>query len=665
MPRVWPLDAAVPQGPWLHAATHDANEEAGGAPPKRNEYLGKTMKLHRITITNFRSFKGEQSFHFPEEPGLYFMQGINELEPRLEGNGTGKSTIWDALLWCLYGKTSLGLKAGDVCNWEAEKGAKVELDYSLNEHVLYTCTRSWKPNAWTLRYEADHITDEEVIDLTKDESNAILNDLRLEFTPFLHCILMAQSQPMFLDLKHDQQAALFSEVMGLDHWIDFSAKASKKASAQDIKSRGLERQHAEVKGRIDAQQDFQGSIETFETDREFELSGYIKPYADGCEQLRVLKVALQEAEALDTKYRDAYKDARYDMEDYQEKVTKPAAKTYEALRRELAIACARADDASAEHRKAEETTECPTCKTPFNKVEHRKHADALLRKWHQAHTTELEKEREVADADAAMDSLGKKGTKLLEAFGRANDRLNSAEQSVQTQRMAILRVERELDQIEAEVEKIEKRVNPFLEVQEKAKVEGKRLREDLAALGVQLDQSVEKYNLYSFWVRGFKELRLQLIAEALTELEIEVNSCVTALGLVNWELRFQVDRETKGGSIQRGFSVQVQSPLNPKPTPWEAWSGGEKQRLRLAATMGLSNLIRSRMGVELDLEVWDEPSTALSPQGVKDLLEALEHRARQEQRVIWVVDHTAHSFGGFAGGATITKTRKGSSIQQY
>ena len=176
---------------------------------------------------------------------------------------------------------------------------------------------------------------------------------------------------------------------------------------------------------------------------------------------------------------------------------------------------------------------------------------------------------------------------------------------------------------------------------------------------------MERYSLYSFWVRGFKDLRLQLIAEALTELEIEVNSCVTALGLIDWELKFQVDRETASGTISRGFTVSVISPYNNKPVPWESWSGGESQRLRIAATMGLSNLIRSRTGTELALEVWDEPSTALSQQGVHDLLEALNHRANTEQRPIWIVDHTSHSFGGFAGGATITKRKSGSVIEQY
>jgi DNA repair exonuclease SbcCD ATPase subunit len=617
------------------------------------------MQLHRITITNFRSFKGEQTFRFPEEPGLYFMQGVNALEPRLEANGSGKSTIWEALLWCLYGKTSRGLKAGDVCNWDADKGTKVEFAYQMQDNIsIKVMTRTWKPNSWT-------VTDlfGKTIDLTKDEQS--LSDIRLEFMPFLHCILMAQSQPMFLDLKHDAQASLFSEVLGLDHWIDYSSAASKRATAQDMESRQLERRLSEVTGRIDAQQDFKGSIEGFETDREFELSGFVKPYHDGCAQLRVLKNVEQDAIALETKRRTDYKVARDLLDLFQNDTFKPAQKAYDELRTQLRVAIARADDLDAAWLRVKEQKDCPTCKRPLDRTEHAEHMRLHEKAWRAANAIELGLEDQVSKAEAALDGMSRAGVKLLDAFNKATDALGLAEQSVKTQRMAILRVGKELDDLESQVEAIEKRVNPFLEVQAKAKEEGKRLRAERVEIQEALDQSSGKHRLYSYWVRGFKELRLQLIAEALTELEIEVNSCVTALGLVDWELKFEVDRETKGGSIARGFSVQVISPNGSKPTPWEAWSGGESQRLRLAATMGLSNLIRSRMGVELDLEVWDEPSTALSPQGVRDLLEALEHRAHQEQRIIFVVDHTAHAFGGFAGGATITKTRKGSSIEQY
>ena len=122
-----------------------------------------------LRITRFRSFKETQTFTFPERAGLYFMQGVNEVEPRLQANGAGKTTIWEALTWLWFGKLSTGLKAGDICNWDSDEGTKVQFDYMIEGEgdCLYTLTRTWKPNTWTLLYRAEHITNEEAIDLTK------------------------------------------------------------------------------------------------------------------------------------------------------------------------------------------------------------------------------------------------------------------------------------------------------------------------------------------------------------------------------------------------------------------------------------------------------------------------------------------------------------------
>lgn len=624
------------------------------------------MKLLSVRICNFRSFQSEQTFSFPDGPGLYFMQGINEAEPRLQANGAGKSTIWDAILWCIFAKTSRGLKAGDVCNWNVDKGAEVSVDLFNEDDPLtvWTVTRSWKPNRWILSHISERITDEEVIDLTKDPDNLLMHWLRLEFTPFLHSILMAQGQPMFLDLKHDQQAALFSEVLGLDHWLEYSSAASRKASAQDMQTRVLERRLSEVMGRLDGQRDFQGSVSQFEEERKARLREIETPYVRALEDRREKTVQLETLKEDVIRARTKFQRFVQKLDDIEPRM-KEHADLLTNITRDLDRAEVEWLNAQDMLKGVRESEVCPTCHRAVDKDSHERH---LL----DAEAKEALLDMKVQKITKTRNQHIKDGKGLVTEYDqvagskkKAGDELDAAEQAVSRTRQAILAIDKQLDSLEAEADRVTNEVNPFLEVQEQAKEEGRRLRQDHEQIRKELDASSEAYSLYSYWVRGFKELRLFLIAEALTELEIEVNSCVTALGLVNWELRFQVDRETKGGSIQRGFSVQVVSPNNTKITPWEAWSGGESQRLRLAANMGLANLIRSRMGVELDLEVWDEPSTALSPQGVQDLLGALEHRAQQEQRQIWVVDHTAHSFGGFAGGATITKTKEGSSISQY
>lgn len=626
-----------------------------------------TMVLDKIIIANFRSFTDEQEFVFPKAPGLYFMQGINEVEPRLGANGAGKSTIWDALTWCLFGKTSRGLKAGDVCHWGSKKGTKVVLSlYDTEQGIGYEVTRTWGPIRWTLRsYDmtGEHHDFDDTIDLAKDASNPILGLLRLEFLPFLNCILTAQGQPMFLDQKSEAQAGLFSDVLGLDRWLAYAGVASSKASAQDSISRVLERRLAGLKGQLGAirQDDLTISIKDWEKDRARRLDEIEAQYKKMLAQVDALKVQQTDLDERVTNQRARVAGLREPWEaikDDHDRVERELS-DYRMLKgideRELA-------GYEKELKHLEDHDQCPSCGQRLPKAEHQAQISKVRQSIRQV-TRRLDTNgTEVKRLELRSKDLAKELRDGEDAFRDEQITLDNLIADLASTRREIASINKELDRLEDQSEELEAQVNPYQEMQDKAKRDHDRITDELADVQRQLDDSTYRYSILSYWVKGFKELRLQMISEALVELEIEVNSCVAALGLVDWELKFQVDRETKSGSIQRGFSVLVRSPHNDAMVPWESWSGGEAQRLRLAGTMGLANLIRSRSATELDLEVWDEPTRDLSPSGVHDLLSALATRAQQEQRMIWLVDHRTYDFGGFAGGVTVVKTKRGSRL---
>jgi DNA repair exonuclease SbcCD ATPase subunit len=236
--------------------------------------------------------------------------------------------------------------------------------------------------------------------------------------------------------------------------------------------------------------------------------------------------------------------------------------------------------------------------------------------------------------------------------------LSDAQTSVRQTERDIAAIDKTLDQLESRSEGIEKEVNPYADRAHRDREFLADLHSQIYSLEQEQRKAEEEESLASSWATWFKEIRLGLISEALDQLELEVNSCITRLGLQDWTLLFDVDKETKSGTLSRGFSVSVLSPHNDKAVPWEAWSGGESQRLRLAANMGLSNLIRQRTNSPLALEVWDEPTQWLSPQGVQDLMEALEQRAEDEHRQIWVLDHRTLGFSGFRGQVGAIKTKE-------
>lgn len=619
-----------------------------------------------LRVERFGSFLEEQLFEFPRGPGLYFMQGINQVEPRLGGNGAGKTTIWSALFWLFFGCTPRGVKAGDAANWSEGKGAVVELTCSLTNEDSSLCwiRRTWSPNSWTIRYDSD--PNEEWYDLTKDETNEVLQHLRLKPNAFLNCILMAQGQPMFLDQPSTMKTALFAEVMGLDRWITYSAKASKKASTEDIEIRKLERNVSEQRGRL-AQLSDQKSItiefDEWESKRRYRLGSIEGEYAERIPLAKKLKAEFINAQNAEVAARARYAELgkEFDVLHGALTVAQKEAATCDkdlALLDERVEALKKASDFLAKH-----DDQCPVCEQAISQdlrdAHDAKHVHTYLaqeRQAKQAYAYLQEAKTRLNRAERLYEKNQKDLRQASEALDDAIARTKSCRTSHELQ-------ERQLDRLEEEAERIAAEVNPFAEMKNQRATEARQLREEIEELERQLDDAHHRHSLLNYWVKGFKEIRLQEIAAGQQQLEIEANNEVTALGLLDWRLLFDVDKETKGGSIQRGFTVRVESPHNPRSVPWEAWSGGESQRLRIAATMGLGNLIRGHSGTPLELEVWDEPTQWMSGQGVTDLLDALARRAQQEKRQIWVVDHRTLGYGNWSGICTVTKTRKGSRIQ--
>lgn len=103
-----------------------------------------TLVIDTIHIENFMSFKSaDLSLN---DRGFVTVVGRNDnVCDNSVSNGSGKSSLWEALLWCLTGDTVRGTK--DVVNNKSDEGALVELDFVLNnkqyrvirskEHSIY------------------------------------------------------------------------------------------------------------------------------------------------------------------------------------------------------------------------------------------------------------------------------------------------------------------------------------------------------------------------------------------------------------------------------------------------------------------------------------------------------------------------------------------------
>ncbi len=607
--------------------------------------------LVAIILNNFRSYRGKHTFKFPIEPGLYSFTGKNLDNERLGANGAGKSTLLDAIYWVLYGRTTRGLKAGDVINWD-EKSCSGTLTVLVGNEEA-TIKRSQAPNGLTLNGKT--IAQEE-----------LQKFLRLAPDAFTHAVLIPQFGDAFFDLSASDKLTLFSKIMDLDQWLARSKAAALLASE-------LATEQIRVEGKI-------GTYKALITELTAEINRVIEE-ADNfdnrkADRVAALKVALALVEKEQVQLKKSIQGDEQALGNIATRISNTTNKAPGRAQALLALQGRREANLTAQATlqarfralrgqiKALSGLEgtCPTCLQQVG-ADHLKAEGKKLAKQGESISIELD---EIADELAEIEEGGKALAKAAAIDTETIDGLQrnkrDFERLLADAKVAQARLTEKAGSLDAALIEEGTAINPY-DSQITAK-EGRlqTLKSKRKKLKAILETLREDHAAVSYWINGFKKLRLFIIDETLQQLEIEVNNNLTALGLLDWRVAFDVERENKSGGVTKGFVVMVYAPGHAEPVRFEAWSGGETQRLRLAGDLGLANLIMHRAGLTSAIEFYDEPSRHLSQEGQLDLAEALYQRAISSGKRIYLVDHNTIDFGDFAGRIVATKTDKGSSL---
>src|SRR5260370_207423 len=99
------------------------------------------MKLKVVEIENFMAIS--RATISLADRGLVLIQGENSDDTSAESNGAGKSSIADAISWCLYGPTPPGEDGDGVVNIAAGKNCSVIVQIEEGGQ-LYSITRHRK-----------------------------------------------------------------------------------------------------------------------------------------------------------------------------------------------------------------------------------------------------------------------------------------------------------------------------------------------------------------------------------------------------------------------------------------------------------------------------------------------------------------------------------------
>lgn len=191
------------------------------------------IKLKTLTVKNFMSVGNTpQTVNF-DQNALTLVLGENlDLGGDGSRNGTGKTTIINALSYALYGQALTNIKKDNLINKTNNKSMLVSLDFSIGE-TEYRVERGRKPN--TLRFFINHKEEDTEDDSAQGDSREtqydIENALGMSHDMFRHIVaLNTYSQP-FLSLRANDQRDIIEQLLGITALSEKAEKVKEVARA--------------------------------------------------------------------------------------------------------------------------------------------------------------------------------------------------------------------------------------------------------------------------------------------------------------------------------------------------------------------------------------------------------------------------------------------------
>jgi len=607
----------------------------------------KTIKLLSLELDRFKCYRNVQKLDL--EGGLRFLTGENHVDD-LGSNGAGKSSLWDAVCWCLYGKTFDGMKAGNVVSW-GEKQCIV-LMYLLVDDRRRSVKRVQNPNGLYL--------DGEPVDQYK-----INQLLGFDIHCFTQSVLFGQSGKLFFDMSPADRLYLFSDIMGLEIWSRCGVQAA-------VKTRDLERAVRQLELEVvKALNDRDHTNELLK--QMLQKVGNWKYVQEDKVQEAIVghKLISDKLVIQGTKVDSTNQEFNYTKTEIS--VLKKQAQELEPVVRErqggLIEATSRCDKSEVLLDQAELRLDrfnkvgpiCPVCMTEVND-KHR----AVVRQ---------NIEWEVRNLAARMHEYTRLRNEQVDLLDEAkaplyklDDRINEKESSLRSletlcreARAQMYSLTVSMESMEKQIESLKKETNPFKQITDETSIKCRKYEELAKHVDAEHNKAIITLEATEACKGFFKELRLWLVSLALDELKLLTDSALADLGLGDWSAKYIVERETASQTMARGLVIEIRTGASEALLDSRVWSGGEAQRLRLAVQMALASLIQRRCGVDWKTEVWDEPTAHLTAEGVDDLINLLAHRA-QDGKTVWLTDHRSVDSGLFDGVVKVEKTIEGTRI---
>jgi len=174
------------------------------------------IQIKNLTVKNFMSVgNATQGIDFDRQD-LTLVLGENlDLGGDGSRNGTGKTTIINALSYAMYGQALSNIRKDNLVNKTNAKGMMVSLDFGVGGQN-YRIERGRKPNVLKFYVNDEHqAAQDEAQGDSRETQEAIERVLGMSHDMFQHIVVLNTYTAPFLSLKANEQRTIIEQLLGI------------------------------------------------------------------------------------------------------------------------------------------------------------------------------------------------------------------------------------------------------------------------------------------------------------------------------------------------------------------------------------------------------------------------------------------------------------------
>jgi len=512
-------------------------------------------------------------------------------------NGTGKSTVLDALTFSLFNKPFRKINKGQLANSTNEKDCLVEVDFEINSKQ-YKVRRGIKPNLFEIVVDGTPMhkeADDRVMQKMLEE-----NILKVNYKSFTQIVILGSTNFVpFMQLSGSNRRDVIEDLLDIRIFSAMNSLIKDKIKGQKDEIKTLDLSKENIKDKVEMQTNFIN-----------ELESQGKQIID--EKRSKIDTLLCEAEDY-VMQNEQLSDDVVDLTREQENVTgaKGKLKKLNTLKGKMSNKVA---TLTKEHKFFTEHTVCPTC---TQNIEEEFRVNRITDA--QTKAKELQTGyRELEDAIQKEEEREHQFTKLTKEITELNN-------GISKNHTLISGCNRQVRDLESEIQRLtDQHANRNTEKEKLAE-----FNQNLQEVFKKLADKKEEVMYHDFAYSLLKDdgVKTKIIKKYLPLINQQVNRF---LQMMDFYINFRLDEE---------FSESIESPIHEKFS-YASFSEGEKMRIDLALLFTWREVARVKNSVNTNLLIMDEIfDSSLDGFGTDEFLKIIRFVIKDAN--VFVISHKA------------------------